>query len=137
MVRQLSRRSRYILVAILSLVSVVLVVASWIQRSKPGLSPWHTVTLSAEFKAKDAREGFGWSEYLTLEDSLFRELEEEIVRSDDAHAEPSWNRYAEGGVNNPAGQRLTWRGSGGFVEVGSCRTVGGSSTRRPTPRRAS
>ena len=111
MVRQLSRRSRYILVAILSLVSVVLVVASWVQRSKPDLSPWHTVTLSAEFEAEDAREGFGWSEYLALEDSLFLELEEKIVRSDDAHAESSWNRYAEGGVNNPAGFPRNWNRS--------------------------
>lgn len=93
------------------LVFAVLAAASWGQRSKPNLSLWHTVILDADFEAKDARDGFGWKQYLALEADLFRELEEKIVRSDEADAEQSWNRYADGGANNPAGFPRNWNRS--------------------------
>ena len=97
--------------ATLVVVFLVLVLASWAQRSRPDLSPWHTVNLKSEFEAKDARDGFDWDQYLALEDALFRELEEKIVNKSGAHANASWNRYADGGVNNPEGFPTNWNRS--------------------------
>ena len=108
---QPSRRSRYILAAISVVVALVVLLASWAQRSRPDLSPWHTVNLESEFEAKDARDGFDWDRYLALEDALFHELEEKIVSNSGAHADPSWNRYADGGVNNPGGFPTNWNRS--------------------------
>jgi alpha-beta hydrolase superfamily lysophospholipase len=109
--RQPSRRSRNLVIVILGFVAAVLALAAWTQSSKPDLSPWHTVTLGGEFKARDARDGYDWSRYLALEDELFRELEDKVVRNSDGHAEPSWNRYADGGINNPAGFPRNWNRS--------------------------
>jgi len=106
-----SRWARVAGVAAATVFAAVMVFASWAQRSKPQLSPWHTVELEHEFDARDARGGFDWDDYLALEDRLFRELDERVVRSRDARAEPAWNRYAPGGVNNPAGFPRDWNRS--------------------------
>ena len=106
-----ARWLRVTVVAAAAVVAAVFVVASWAQRSKPELSPWHTVDLEHEFEAEDARGGFDWDDYLALEDRLFRELDERVVRNRDSRAEPAWNRYAPGGVNNPAGFPRDWNRS--------------------------
>jgi alpha-beta hydrolase superfamily lysophospholipase len=109
-----NRSSRWVRVTVVAAVAVVAagaVFASWAQRSKPELSPWHTVDLEHEFDARDARSGFDWDDYLALEDLLFEELEEQVVRNRDARAEPAWNRYAPGGANNPAGFPRNWNRS--------------------------
>jgi alpha-beta hydrolase superfamily lysophospholipase len=92
-------------------VLLVLAVATVAQRSKPGLSRWHTVTLKSEFEAGDADHDFGWPEYLELEDRLFAELDELVVRPSAGEANPSWNRYAPGGANNPATFPQNWNRS--------------------------
>jgi alpha-beta hydrolase superfamily lysophospholipase len=104
-------------------VVLVLVLASLAQRSKPDLAPWHTVDLEAEFEASDARDGFDWNDYLVLENELFRELEEKIVQAGGAHADQSWNRYAEGGANNPADFPVNWNRS---YELGGSPSAGGA-----------
>ncbi len=98
-------------VAAAAVVAAVVVVASWAQRSKPELSPWHTVGLEHEFEARDERGGLDWDGYLALEGRLFEELDGRIVRDPDSRAEPAWNRYAPGGVNNPAGFPRDWNRS--------------------------
>ncbi len=108
------RSSRWARVAVVTAVTVVAagaMFASWAQRSKPELSPWHTADLEHELEATDARGGFDWDEYLALEDRLFEELDERVVRNRDSRAEPAWNRYASGGVNNPAGFPRNWNRS--------------------------
>lgn len=104
-------RARTALTAGLIVLAAVLAAAAWVQRSKPDLSRWHKVILESEFEADDAEEGFSWPEYLALEDRLFGELEERVVRRSDGGSDPSWCRYADGGVNNPAGFPRNWNRS--------------------------
>lgn len=112
MIREPSRRGRTTILLCIGLLAIVLIAAGWIQRSKPALGRCHTVVLDSGFEAGDATDGFGWKEYLALEDTLFDELEASIIRpSDDEAAEPAWSRYAEGGVNNPAGFPRNWNRS--------------------------
>ena len=95
----------------LVLLVVILLAAAWSQRSKPDLSRWHTVVLASEFEAGNAAAGFGWRQYLAVEDELFRELEERVVKTVAAGSDPSWSRFAAGGVNNPAGFPHNWNRS--------------------------
>ncbi len=108
------RSIRWVRVAVVAVVAAAAagaVFASWAQRSKPELSPWHTVSLEHELEASDARGGFDWDDYLALEDRLFAELDERVVNDPDSGAEPAWNRYAPGGANNPAGFPRDWNRS--------------------------
>jgi len=106
-----NRRTRNILIALSSLLLLILVIATLAQRSKPDLSLWHTATLKTEFEAGDAGDGFGWAHYLELEDRLFRELDETIVRPSADETNPLWNRYAVDGVNNPETFPRNWNRS--------------------------
>ncbi len=81
------------------------------QRSKPDLSLWHTVNLKTEFQASDADDDFAWADYLAAEDALFDELEERIILQTGDDADPDWNRYADGGINNPAEFPKNWNRS--------------------------
>jgi alpha-beta hydrolase superfamily lysophospholipase len=90
---------------------IVLLVGVLAQRSKPDLDPWHTVKLTTEFEARDARDGFDWIDYLEAEDEIFRELEEKIVEPSRGAANPGWSRYAPGGVNNPDTFPRNWNRS--------------------------
>ena len=93
------------------------------QRSKPELSLWHTVNLKEEFQASDADDDFSWADYLAAENALFDELDERIVQPSGTDADPDWNRYAEGGVNNPAGFPINWNRS---FELPTSNPVGGA-----------
>ena len=90
---------------------LVLIVATLGQRTKPDLALWHTVSLDAEFDARDAEDGCTWAQYLELEDRLFRQLDETIVRPSSNTANPLWNRYAPGGANNPETFPRNWNRS--------------------------
>ncbi len=106
-----------------SLAVLIIVFALLSQRSKPALSLWHTVNLKSEFQAHDAKAGFAWADYLALENELFAELEERIVLPSVGVADPGWNRYAEGGVNNPADFPKNWNRS---FELAAPDPVGGA-----------
>lgn len=102
---------------------LILAIATMVQRSKPALSPWHTVNLKSEFEADDADGDFAWGEYLELEDRLFRELEDRVVQPGNDDANPLWNRYAANGVNNPGSFPRNWNRS---YELESPQPVGGA-----------
>jgi len=118
-----NRTTRIALIALLSLVILILVIGTLAQRSKPDLSLWHTVNLKSEFEADDADDDFGWAEYLELEDRLFDELDQRIVQPSKAAADPDWNRYADGGINNPAGFPKNWNRS---FELSAPSPIGGA-----------
>lgn len=103
----------------------VLVVAFGLlsQRSKPDLSLWHTVNLKEEFQARDADGDFSWGDYLELEDRLFDELDRRVVEQSADEADPDWNRYADGGVNNPADFPQNWNRS---FELATPDPIGGA-----------
>jgi len=108
---RLVRQAKISVVAVLVVVAVFLVAGSLAQRSKPDLGPWHTVKLRCEFEAKEARGDFGWAEYLAVEEELFQELEDEIVDPSRTLANPDWNRYAAGGINDPGTFPRNWNRS--------------------------
>jgi len=94
-----------------TLALVVFAIALLAQTTKHDLSSWHTTTLKTEFQAGDAGVGFGWAEYLELEDRLFEELHEKIVRPSTDETNPLWNRYAVDGRNNPRTFPRNWNRS--------------------------
>ncbi len=106
-----------------AVVVLILAIATFIQRSKPELSLWHTVHLESEFQARDAEAGFSWDDYLELETRLFKELDEQVVLPSKADANPVWNRFAPGGRNNPAGFPHNWNHS---FEVAVSDPIGGA-----------
>jgi alpha-beta hydrolase superfamily lysophospholipase len=107
-----AKRALHVILTVFAIVvAVVLVVATVAQRSTPDLWRWHTVELEAEFESEDAVASFTWVDYLELEDRLFAELAERIVRPSASDANPAWNRYAPGGVNNPATFPRNWNRS--------------------------
>jgi alpha-beta hydrolase superfamily lysophospholipase len=110
-------------IATVVLILLILAIGTFAQRSKPDLSLWHTVNLKMEFQADDADDDFGWADYLELEDRLFVELDERIVQPSGADADPDWNRYADGGANNPAGFPKNWNRS---FELAAPNPVGGA-----------
>lgn len=101
------------------LVGGVLTVATLAQRSKPPLSLWHTVDLPTEFEASDADDSFTWADYLALEETLFDELDERIVEPSSDEANSMWNRYADGGANNPSGFPRNWNRSYELATTGA------------------
>jgi len=119
----MNRGLRVASVVALSVVLIVLIIGTLAQRAKPDLSLWHTVNLESEFKANDADDGFGWVNYLELEDHLFAELDERIVRPSATDADPDWNRFADGGVNNPTGFPKNWNRS---FELAAPSPIGGA-----------
>ena len=109
------RLTRFALISAAVVAVLILSIAFLAQRSKPDLSLWHTVTLKTEFQARDADDDFGWAQYLDLEDRLCAELDERIVQPSRADADPDWNRYADGGVNNPESFPRNWNRSFEFI----------------------
>ncbi|MCP4897086.1 MAG: alpha/beta fold hydrolase [bacterium] len=105
------RWKRWLVITIAVFCVLVLGFASISERGKPDLAPWHTVDLENEFVAEDAEDGFGWSNYLELEDRLYRELHEKIVDQSFEVANPHWNRFALDGVNNPENFPRNWNRS--------------------------
>jgi len=110
-------------IAAAAVAMLTLVIATVVQRSKPDLSLWHTVNLKSEFEAADAGDDFDWADYLVLEKELFSELERRIVRPGLGEANPLWNRFADGGINNPAGFPIDWNRS---YELDTPNPVGGA-----------
>lgn len=103
--------NRYIRLAVVVFalaIVLILGIAALAQHSQQPLARWHTVTLDTELDADDLPDGFTWSDYLALEDRLFAELEERVVEPNTDQANPAWNRYAPGGVNNPATFPTNW-----------------------------
>ena len=92
------KRVRNVVIGVLAVAGSGVLAGSLAQRSKPDLGPWHTVRLSGEFEARDARNGFEWADYLAAENVLFEELEDKIVDPSRTLANPDWSRYAPGGL---------------------------------------
>ncbi|MHA7773577.1 alpha/beta hydrolase [Roseibium sp. M-1] len=73
------------------------------------LSVWHTALLEEEFKANSGVSSF--QDYLDLEDRLFRELDEKVIRQTDWGTRDEINRFQPGSVSDPAGWQRNWNRS--------------------------
>lgn len=89
-------------------VVLVVVFVSYLE-SRPDLSVWHTADLDEEFTAGAGIDTF--SEYLALEDRLFRQLDELVYKRVPAAARGAINRYTRGSMSDPARWESNWNRS--------------------------
>jgi alpha-beta hydrolase superfamily lysophospholipase len=126
--RKLKRAGLYLAVAVCGFVVGVVGLYLHEIRSGPCLEPWHTTKLEEEFTAKRVNEIRTFGDYLSLEDKLFAELDEEIYaetgtgpayalvryspdsRSDPGRWDRNWNRSYELQADNPPGGVLMLHG---------------------------
>ena len=76
---------------------------------RPELSAWHTVHLDEEFTAKTGLVRF--SQYLELEERLFRQLDEEIVSKTAGSKGSTINRFSKGSLSDPGRWPQNWNRS--------------------------
>ena len=77
--------------------------------SRPDLSVWHTADLEEEFTADAGVDTF--SEYLALEDRLFRQLDQRVYQEVPAAQLSAINRYTRGSLSDPARWASNWNQS--------------------------
>lgn len=86
------------------------------------LQPWHTHDLSEEFTVGKSAEVQDLDAYLTLEDALFLQLDEEIYADSSSGAKYSLLRYSPGSASDPRQRRPDWNRT---FQLHSEDTVGG------------
>lgn len=94
------------LVIVLALLAFIFGLA-WMGRSRPPLDPWHTTTLTGEFRAAD-ESTITLTDYIALEDKLFAQLSSFELSGDDAAAKPWAARYIKDSPFNPATFDRNW-----------------------------
>ena len=77
----------------------------------PGLEPWHTERLTAEFTADRVDEIRSFEDYRQLEDELFRQLDEEVYARVETGPEYELVRYSSGSAADPHGRSPNWNRS--------------------------
>ena len=77
-------------------------------RSMAALKIWHTTSLKSEFHSSDATIDYTLTNYLEQEGRLFEELEQKIVLRVEPTKQVSYERYKQGGVQNPAWLSRNW-----------------------------
>ncbi len=77
--------------------------------SQEDLSPWHTATLGEDFTAGSDVTTF--EDYQALEDKLFRELDDKVIKPTNWGSRDQINRFQPGSVSNPARWPRNWNRS--------------------------
>lgn len=80
-------------------------------RSGPPLDLWHTVDLDTEFDADRPDEVETFSDYLALEDRLFRELDEKVYANTPTGPHLALARYSQGSQADPRRFETDWNRS--------------------------
>jgi alpha-beta hydrolase superfamily lysophospholipase len=86
-------------------VAVIAIYVAFIE-SKPDLSPWHETFLDGEFTAESDVQSF--TDYLALEERLFRTLDSEIYARTRPEDRRAINRYFRGSLSDPERQERNW-----------------------------
>jgi alpha-beta hydrolase superfamily lysophospholipase len=91
--RRLAKWLLYLLAAVVLVFGTVIVLRAFAARRKPPLKPWHR-SLSAEFRAADAKPTSTLADYLGFEDRVMQQLEREVYEAPLApEDENAANRY--------------------------------------------
>jgi alpha-beta hydrolase superfamily lysophospholipase len=90
-------------------VVVLIAVVAFYMESRADLAIWHTIDLENEFDAEASVETF--ADYLSLEQALFRELQEKVVNQVESGAGNRFNRYAAGSRSSPDRYAQDWNRS--------------------------
>ena len=77
--------------------------------SRPDLKIWHTAELDAEFTTESDVHSF--SDYLALEERLFKQLDERVYAQIEAGDRHAINRYNQGSFSDPARWPRNWNRS--------------------------
>ncbi|MBT8053117.1 MAG: alpha/beta fold hydrolase [Gammaproteobacteria bacterium] len=113
MVLRLHRYLRHLLLFALygfaGVVLTLLVVFVLYMNGREDLSVWHVAELDEEFTAKSRITSF--SEYLVLEEKLFRQLDEEVYGQVEAEGRGLINRYSRGSLSDPGRWPQNWNRS--------------------------
>lgn len=89
----------------------IFLVRAFDARGKPDLQPWHRSEPAAEFRARDARGDFDFTDYLKVEDEVFAQLDEYRFDHDALSGRSSYTRYLRGGPSDPTTFDRNWNRS--------------------------
>jgi alpha-beta hydrolase superfamily lysophospholipase len=82
---------------------------AWQERSMRALEPWHEHAPAGEYTREFAEVGFGFDDYLALEERLFAAAVREY-RARPGETSP-YSRYARGGPDDPESRSTDWNRS--------------------------
>ena len=105
----MKRTTRYILFT--AVISVLFVFGLNSCNSGPDLQLWHTVKLTEEFTEKKADEVQSFSDYLALEQRLFRQLDEKVYSQSATGPDYALERYSPGSTADPKRRQPNWNRS--------------------------
>lgn len=88
-------------VVVLAVAAALLLARAWRSRSLPDLERWHTVQLEGELEAGRVTASFSLRDYLALEDALFAELEQKVVKGTPGGGTYALCRYNAGSPASP------------------------------------
>ncbi len=104
-----------VVVIVVAIAATFFLVHAFGSRKMPDLQDWHREAPAGEFIASDARRGFGFEEYLELENRLCSQLPGMMLTPDDLQGQSPLLRYVRGGPQDPGRQAIDWNRT---VEMG-------------------
>ena len=105
--------------AVLVVLTIILVRA-FDARWQPDLKPWHG-TLASEFRAKDLNDRSTLADYLRIEETVFAEMEREVIAKVAPSDRGRYNRYSPDGLVNPLRFPKNWNRTYEIVPEGEVR----------------
>ena len=101
-------RTGAILVAV---VFTLMLVRAFDARRQPDLQVWHTLQLESEYRADRIDDVTTWADYLALEEELFEELDEKVIRATANPQADLFNRYNPDSPSFPDRAGRNWNRS--------------------------
>jgi len=101
--------SKYLLAAIAGCLVAVIATLIYLLDSRPDLSVWHLADLDEEFTTRSGVTDL--TQYLALEDRLFRQLDELVYDQVPVGPENATNRYSRGSLADPGRWPVNWNRS--------------------------
>ena len=84
----------------------------WHMNNQPDLHIWHTADLDAEFSTAFGRKAAdSFTEYLAMEDKLFKQLDQLIYAKTQAEPQSLINRFHRGSLSDPERWKPNWNRS--------------------------
>ncbi|WP_455222689.1 alpha/beta hydrolase [Kaarinaea lacus] len=84
-------------------------------QNRPNLHPWHTANLDEEFTVANSRSIKNFSDYLQLEQRVFKQLKEQVYDQIDDADRRMLNRYHSGSLADPQSYPRNWNRSFEFA----------------------
>jgi len=83
----------------------------YLMQSRPELQDWHLIELKHEFSAKKSSKITTFSDYLSLEEKLFEELQQKIYQKPSEKKKYQLIRYDTGSLADPTTHDINWNRS--------------------------